>query len=106
MKNAGAKCLIEAKYVGINGEKAMINIKFDGKQFKIYANREIECLEMCEDSIIQHLRRLIEMIMLSYNNPSDGFPVSFLANRLANYDIEVLSYRDYEKENASPNTIY
>ena len=44
--------------------------------------------------------------MFTYNNPSDGFPVSFLANRLANYDIEVISYRDYEKENAPTRRIY
>ncbi len=84
----------------------MINIKFNGKRFKIYANRKVECLEQCEDSIIQHLKRTVEMIMLSYNNPSDGFPVSFLANRLSNYDIEVINYRDYEMENAPPDRIY
>ena len=84
----------------------MINIIFSGKRFKIYASHKIECLEPCEDSIIQHLKRLVEMIMFTYNNPSDGFPVSFLANRLANYDIEVISYRDYEKENAPTRRIY
>ena len=84
----------------------MITIKFDNKVFKIYASRKIECLEPCEDLIIQHLRRLVEMIMLTYNNPSDGFPVSFLANRLANYDIEVINYRDYEMENAPLERIY
>ena len=84
----------------------MINIMFSGKEFKIYANLKIKCLEPCEDSIIIHLRRLVEMIMMTYNNPSDGFPVSFLANRLATYDIEVISYRDYEMEKADPDTIY
>ena len=84
----------------------MINIKFDNKNFKIYANRRVECLEPCEDIVIKHLKSMIEMIMFTYNNPSDGFPVSFLANRLADYDIEVLSYRDYEKENAPLGMIY
>lgn len=84
----------------------MININFSGKHFKIYSNRKIECLESCDDLVILHLKRLVEMIMLSYNDPSDGFPVSFLANRLSNYDIEVISYRDYEMENAPPDRIY
>lgn len=79
---------------------------FSGKQFKIYANLKIKCLEPCEDSIIIHLRRLVEMIMMTYNNPSDGFPVSFWANRLQDYDIEVLSYRDYEMENAPRGRVY
>ena len=85
----------------------MINIKFDNKKFKIYANNRVECLEPCIDvDVLKHLKRTIGMIMLAYNNPSDGFPVSFLANRLQDYDIEVLSYRDYEKENAPAGRIY
>lgn len=84
----------------------MINIKFDNKKFKIYANRRVECLEPCEDVVIKHLKSMIEMIMFTYNNPSGGFPVSFLANRLQDYDIEVLNYRDYEMENAPANRIY
>ena len=35
MKNAEAKCMTEAKYFGINGEKTMINVKFSGKKFNV-----------------------------------------------------------------------
>ena len=84
----------------------MINVRYLDKKFKIYANLKVKCLEPCDDSIILQLRRLVEMIMISYNNPSDGFPVSFLANRLQDYDIEVISYRDYEMENSKPGTVY
>ena len=84
----------------------MINIKFEGKQYKIFANQNIKCLEECDDEALNQLKRLVGLIMLSYNNPSDGFPVSFLANRLKEFKIEVMSYRDYEKENAKPGTVY
>ena len=85
----------------------MIHIKFDDKEFKIYANKRVECLEPCIDvDVLKHLKRTIEMIMLAYNNPSDGFPVSFLVNRLQDYDIEVLSYRDYGMEKAQPGRVY
>ena len=84
----------------------MINIKFEGKQYKIFANQNIKCLEECDEAALNQLKRLVGLIMLSYNNPSDGFPVSFLANRLKEFKIEVMSYRDYEKENAKPGTVY
>jgi len=84
----------------------MINIKFDNKKFKIYANIRIECLEPCEDITYQHLEDIVEMIMQSYHNPSDGFPVSFLANKLYEFNIEVINYKDYEMENAPADMIY
>ena len=84
----------------------MINVRFSNKKFKIYSNLKVKCLEPCEHSTILQLKRLVVMIMMSYNNPSDGFPVSFLANKLANYGIEVMSYRDYEMENAPDGRIY
>ncbi len=84
----------------------MINIRFGDRKFKIYANQNIKCLGECDEAALNQLKRLVGLIMLSYNSHSDGFPISFLANRLKEYQIDVLNYRDYEKENAKPGTIY
>ena len=84
----------------------MINVKFNNKRFKIYANGKIKCLDFNDHVSLDILKSKIEQIMFTYNNPSDGFPVSYLALHLPSHGVEVTSYRDYELENAKPGTIY
>lgn len=84
----------------------MINVKFNNKRFKIFANGKIKCLDSIDNESIKILKLKIDDIMFSYNSPSDGFAVSFLALHLPLYGVEVTSYRDYELENAEPGTIY
>ena len=84
----------------------MINIKFNGKRFKIYSDGKIRSLEKYSDTDMLQLKEITEIIEGSYKGPQDGFPVSRMAELLPNYGVEVISYRDYEMENADPNTIY
>lgn len=84
----------------------MINIKFSGKRFKIYYNNKIKCLEQCSDKEILQIQEIIEIIDESYQGPQDGFPISRMAELLPNYGVEVISYHDYEMENAPPDRIY
>ena len=44
--------------------------------------------------------------MISDNSLSDGFSVSFLAYKTANYGIEVISYCDYERKKLELNIVY
>ena len=84
----------------------MINIKFAGKRYKIFANGKIKCIDEYSDSDMETLKNIVELIKGSYNNPSDGFLVGYMAGKLQLQGIEVISYRDYEMENANSNTVY
>lgn len=85
----------------------MINIKFNGKKFKIYSDGKIKCLEECDKKDKLLLRDIIDNYWLLYGGPEYGFPVSNMANNyFPQCGIEVLSYRDYEMENADPDTVY
>lgn len=84
----------------------MIKVKFLGKRFKIFANNKIECIENCLSIETEILQDIIKKVEASYRNPSDGFPVSYMAYKLPDFGVEVISFRDYEKENAKPDTIY
>lgn len=84
----------------------MINIKFNVKRFKIYSDGKIRSLKKYSDTDMLQLKEITEIIEGSYKGPQDGFPVSRMAKLLPNYGVEVINYRDYEMENADPNTIY
>lgn len=84
----------------------MINIIFFGQRFKIYANGKIKCLEKEPPKCLNILKDIIKDIDLFYGGPSDGFSVSRMAHLLPEHGVEVVSYRDYEMENAKPDTIY
>ena len=84
----------------------MINIKYNGKGFKIYSDGKIRSLEKYSDTDMLQLKEITEIIEESYKRPQDGFPVSRMSELLPNYGVEVISYRDYEKENAPPGRIY
>ncbi len=87
----------------------MINIRFEGKRYKIYANGKIKCLDESDKySKIEMLRLkdIINTFWKLYHGPEKGFPVSNMAHFLPQYDVEVISYRDYEMENAPPDRVY
>ena len=84
----------------------MINIKFNGKRFKIYSDGRIRSLEKYSDTDMLQLKEITEIIEESYKGHQDGFPVSRMAELLPNYGVEVINYRDYEMENAPPDRIY
>ena len=87
----------------------MINIKFMNKRYKIYANGNIRCLDGKDEySEIAKLRLkdIIDEFWELYSGPENGFPVSNMAHFLPKYNIEVINYRDYEMENAKPDTVY
>ncbi len=84
----------------------MINVRFEGKIFKIYANGKIKALDNCDDVLISRLQKITQNIRDIYNNPSSGFLVEFTAHKLPDFGVEVLSWRDYEMENSKPDTIY
>lgn len=85
----------------------MVNIKFFEKRYKIYQNGKIKCLDGDSKSGLFLLQQIIEKIDITYGGSSDGFPVSIMAHFLSKkLGIEVISYRDYEMENAPPDRIY
>lgn len=84
----------------------MINIKFNGKRFKIYASGKIKCLDECNNFDMSYLNDIINEFWYLYHGPEHGFPVSNMAHFLPKHGVEVLSYRDYEMENAPPDRIY
>lgn len=83
----------------------MINVEYYGSTFKIYACGKITSPN-ATNLEIKILKSLVDIIMSDYHNPYDGFPVSFLASRLPRYNVKVISYRDYEMENAPEDRIY
>ena len=83
----------------------MINAEFKNKKFKIYASGKITYPDATNDEI-KELSSIIENIKAFYGGPSCGFLVGFIAKQLPIFDVTVLSYRDYECENAKPGTIY
>lgn len=84
----------------------MINIKYLGKRYKIYANGKIKCLDKDSEADRLMLETIVTRFGESYRGSEHGFLVSNMANSLPKYGIEVISYRDYEMENAKPDTIY
>jgi hypothetical protein len=84
----------------------MIKVKFLGKRFKIFSNNKIECIENCYNIESDILQDIIKSIEAEYNNPSSGFLVGFIANKLPKYGVEVISFRDYEKEKAPAGRVY
>ena len=83
----------------------MINVEFCGKLFKIYASGRITSPNAKNDEIA-FLKNTVDCIKMDYNSPSDGFLVSFIASKLPKYGVKVISYRDYELENAPKDRVY
>ncbi len=84
----------------------MIKVKFNKKRFKIFASGKIECIENCLSIETDILQDIIKKVEASYHNPFDGFPVSYMACKLPDFGVEVISFRDNEKENAPAGRIY
>ena len=84
----------------------MINVRFYGKRYKIYANGKIKCLDEYSEIEMNRLKEVIQEIEDLYRGPEHGFLVSNMAHILPEYEAEIISYRDYEMENAKPDTIY
>lgn len=84
----------------------MINVRFEGKKFKIYANGKIKAIDNCDNELILRLQTITQDIKNTYNNPSNGFLVGFIANRLPDFGVEVISWRDYEMEKSPDGTVY
>ena len=84
----------------------MIYAKYNDKKFKIYANGRIKCLDICSDEEISFLKHIVQEISDTYCGPQDGFKVSIMADRLPNFGVDVLSFRDYEMENSPSNKVY
>lgn len=83
----------------------MINVEFCGKLFKIYASGKITSPNATTEEIT-FLKNTVDCIRMDYNSPSDGFLVSFIASKLPKYGVKVISYRDYELENAPEDRVY
>lgn len=83
----------------------MINVEFCGKLFKIYASGKITSPNATNDEIT-FLKNTVYWIKMDYNNPSDGFLVSFIASKLPKYGVKIISYIDYELKNAPEDRIY
>ena len=84
----------------------MINIKFLGKKYKIYADNRIKCFDKSSTTEIAMLKDIIDEFWELYGGAENGFPVSNMAHFLPKYGVEVINYRDYEMENAKPSAIY
>ena len=103
MKSCGTRGKYRGKY---RGKCIMINVKFEGKKFKIYANGKIKAMDNCDDDLISRLQTITQDIRNMYNNPSNGFLVGFIADRLPDFGVEVINWRDYEMERSPDGRVY
>lgn len=77
----------------------MILLEFENKKYTIDNDYNLKPKD-------DFLLNCLNVIELSYTNPSQGFKTSFIVQELEKMDIKVIDFYDADLEESYPNIVY